>query len=428
MTRAEHLTVMFTDLVGFTERTSRQSRAQTEAMLRDHERLVRPIVGRFAGRVVKMIGDACLATFRSPTDGVRCAMALQDAVVDFNKTRPAEEHLRLRVALNAGEVQVMDKDVYGEAVNAAARIEGLTPADEIYFTEAVFLAMNKAEVNSEVVGMRELKGIPNPVNVHRVVPGKMVESANADDADLPYGGLHRVEKKIRSLPTIPPIAYAAGVAVVVVVAAAFWGWSAYRSSSMTDEMNAALADKKWDTVLTLSRDALAKDPNDAQAIALQGYVAAARNQWPEAMVAFKKALGLDPDLQHQDRMADDIVDGLGRMKNDATALLVAYPSDEAVSALKTRVSRPGYWGRQAAVQALTKMGRGAEVDPLELAIKDLQDAPKCSQRLEAVKQLRKLKNKRALPALKAAMSGDLAKRLRNACLWVEADAAIHDLQ
>jgi class 3 adenylate cyclase len=428
MARAEHLTVMFTDLVGFTERTSRQSRAQTESMLRDHERLVRPIVGRFSGRVVKMIGDACLATFRSPTDGLRCAMALQDAIVDYNKSHSAEEHMRLRVALNAGEVQVVDKDVYGEAVNAAARVEGLTPPDEIYFTEAVYLAMNKAEVKSEAVGVRELKGIPNPVTLHRVVPPESPEPKDAADADLPYGGMHRPEKKAVSFPGLSPKVLVAAGMLVLVAAVGIWIVFAHQSSALMEKAQSAMAKKQWDTVLKLSQTALSESADNPEAIMLQGHVAAERHQWAEAVAAYKKALGLDPELQHKERLVDNLVGALGHARAPATELLVQYPSAEAVAALKQRISRSGYWARQSAVRILTKMGRGAEIDPLAVAIDDLKDGPKCSQRLDAVKRLRKLKDKRALPALKAAMGGSLTDRLKNTCLWVEAEATIRDLE
>ncbi|MBI4712674.1 MAG: hypothetical protein HY762_05170 [Planctomycetes bacterium] len=62
----------------------------------------------------------------------------------------------------------MNKDLFGEAVNIAARIEGITEATEIYFTEAVYLAMNKSEVPSSEIGWRKLKGIPEAIKVYKL--------------------------------------------------------------------------------------------------------------------------------------------------------------------------------------------------------------------------------------------------------------------
>jgi hypothetical protein len=81
-------------------------------------------------------------------------------------------------------VRVESNDVFGEPVNIAARVEGLADAGEVYFTEAVYLAMNKAEVPSQEVGAFELKGIPGKIRVFRVPKG-------------PY----RMEAPVMPLPT-----------------------------------------------------------------------------------------------------------------------------------------------------------------------------------------------------------------------------------
>jgi adenylate cyclase len=74
----------------------------------------------------------------------------------------------VRLAINVGEVRLESNDVFGEPVNIAARVEGLAEAGEVYFTEAVYLAMNKAEVPSKEVGAFELKGIPGKIRVFHV--------------------------------------------------------------------------------------------------------------------------------------------------------------------------------------------------------------------------------------------------------------------
>ncbi len=74
--RTENLAIVFTDIVGYTARTSRQTREENARLLAEHDRLLLPIVRAFGGRRIKSIGDALLLTFRSPTDSVLCGMAM----------------------------------------------------------------------------------------------------------------------------------------------------------------------------------------------------------------------------------------------------------------------------------------------------------------------------------------------------------------
>ncbi len=164
-----HLTVMFTDIKGFTNKTSHKTREELLTMLEEHERLVRPLFEKFGGTVVKTIGDAFLVTFESPTDAVLCGVKIQEVLRYHNKTAHENENIEVRVAINSGEVTIRDNDVFGEPVNIAARIEGIAEVNEVYFTEAVYLAMNKSEIPSAEVGLRYLKGIPNEIKVYKVL-------------------------------------------------------------------------------------------------------------------------------------------------------------------------------------------------------------------------------------------------------------------
>ncbi|MCK5683324.1 hypothetical protein KAJ27_04360 [bacterium] len=168
--QSKNLAIMFTDLKGFTERTSRISRTMMRTLLRVHEELVLPIIDRFGGYLVKNIGDAFLVTFESPTNAVICGLVIQNTFKEYNShISNADESLEIRIAINSGEVEIKDGDVYGEAVNIAARIESITEVNEVYFTESVYLAMNKHEVPSSEVGLRRLKGIPEEIKVYKVI-------------------------------------------------------------------------------------------------------------------------------------------------------------------------------------------------------------------------------------------------------------------
>ena len=163
------LTIMLTDIQGFTQRTSSSSREALQQLLDEHEQLLYPVISHYAGTLIKTIGDALLVTFESPTNAVLCGLAMQERLTQHNADKSEDDQLNVRVAINSGEVQLRDGDVFGEAVNITARIEGITEAGEIYFTESVYLAMNKAEVPSSEVGQKRLKGLPEAIKVYKVI-------------------------------------------------------------------------------------------------------------------------------------------------------------------------------------------------------------------------------------------------------------------
>jgi len=190
--KTANLAIVFTDIVGFTDRTSKQTLEQNQRLLAVHSELLVPIFKAFGGRVVKTIGDAFLVTFESPTQAVLAGVAIQDRVWAHNQAAPEAERFEVRVAVNAGEVRLDSSDVFGEPVNIASRVEGIAEAGGVYFTEVVYLVMDKVEVPSVEVGEFELKGIPDKVRVYKVPKGPhRVEAAGTSQpGDVPpYGNL-----------------------------------------------------------------------------------------------------------------------------------------------------------------------------------------------------------------------------------------------
>lgn len=163
-----NLTILLTDIKGFTDKTSHRSRADIQRLLDEHRDVVLPVLQARAGHLIKTIGDAFLMAFDSPTDAVLAGVSAQEALARRNAPLPEQERIEIRIAINVGEVNLVEGDVYGEPVNIAARIEGVAEAGEVYFTEAVYLAMNKTEVPSSEIGQLQLKGIPEKVRVYKV--------------------------------------------------------------------------------------------------------------------------------------------------------------------------------------------------------------------------------------------------------------------
>jgi class 3 adenylate cyclase len=83
MTETRNLTVMFTDIKGFTKKTALKEREDIEKFLDLHEKLITPIFKEYKGRVVKTIGDAFMVVFESPTNAVLCGMKIQDMLKEY---------------------------------------------------------------------------------------------------------------------------------------------------------------------------------------------------------------------------------------------------------------------------------------------------------------------------------------------------------
>ena len=104
-------------------------------MLRAHERIVREALRAHGGSEVKTMGDGFMASFSSATRALECAIAMQKAFAEHNQT--AEEPIRVRIGLNAGEPIAEEEDLFGTAVNLAARIAAQAEGGEILASNVV---------------------------------------------------------------------------------------------------------------------------------------------------------------------------------------------------------------------------------------------------------------------------------------------------
>jgi class 3 adenylate cyclase len=163
------LTIVKTDLEGFTRRVENMTSAQLDDFLRQHRLLVGKVLGARGGRVFKEMGDAVLACFDSSTQALLACVELQREVTASSlggkPTVGAAGAMRIMVA--AGDVLVQDGDVFGPAVNAVDRLEAFTPAGDIYLTQGVYQNCNRQEVACQEVRTVQLDGFDEPVRVYR---------------------------------------------------------------------------------------------------------------------------------------------------------------------------------------------------------------------------------------------------------------------
>ncbi|WFU83211.1 adenylate/guanylate cyclase domain-containing protein [Bradyrhizobium sp. CIAT3101] len=145
-------TVLFTDIVGSTEKAASLGDRRWRALLDDHHAMVRGILARFRGQEVKTTGDGFLATFDGPARGVRCARAIADEVRSLG--------IDIRAGLHTGECEVIGDDVGGIAVHIGARVAALAGAGEVLVSSTVKDLVAGSGLRFGSRGVTPLKGVP----------------------------------------------------------------------------------------------------------------------------------------------------------------------------------------------------------------------------------------------------------------------------
>jgi adenylate cyclase len=165
--------IMFTDVVGYTT-LSETNEALALSLLEEHNQLLRPIFAKHGGREVKTLGDGFLVEFPSALEAVRCAIEIQVSVHARNVRLPSDKRIQLRVGVHLGDVEHRDGDVYGDAVNIAARIHELADPGGICVTGQVFESIrNSREFRTVPLGRHSLKNVSLPVEAYKVLlPGE----------------------------------------------------------------------------------------------------------------------------------------------------------------------------------------------------------------------------------------------------------------
>jgi class 3 adenylate cyclase len=145
-------TVLFTDIVGSTQRVVALGDAAWKELLEKHDDFVRDELRRFRGREVDTAGDGFLATFDGPARGIRCAFAIRDSIARLG--------LEVRSGLHTGEVELSGARVRGIAVHIGARVAGLASPGEVLVTRTVKDLVAGSGIEFEDRGAHPLKGVP----------------------------------------------------------------------------------------------------------------------------------------------------------------------------------------------------------------------------------------------------------------------------
>jgi class 3 adenylate cyclase len=159
--------ILKTDIRGSTVRFRMLSEVHLEALLTEHRQFVSRLAKVHDGRVVKDEGDGFWLVFPSVTAAALAAMNMQEELRLAQPER-GDARLAMRIVLTLGDVLEREGALVGDAVVLAARIESITPPDEIYLSTSAWQAANKAELRAAFVDAFTFKGFPEPVAVYRL--------------------------------------------------------------------------------------------------------------------------------------------------------------------------------------------------------------------------------------------------------------------
>ena len=205
--------ILAADVVGYSKLAGADEERTLARLRALRSDLIDPTIAVHHGRVVKRTGDGSLIEFRSVVDAVRCAIEVQNGMVERNAGLPPERRIEFRVGIHLGDVvEESDGDLMGDGVNIAARLEGIAKPGAICLSEqAYWQVKGRLDLAVSDLGPTELKNIVEPVRVYSLQVGVPAQ------AKLPTETKPAEPKKRSTLALL-----AAGIVALIVVAGGAW--------------------------------------------------------------------------------------------------------------------------------------------------------------------------------------------------------------
>ena len=165
--------IVFTDIVGFTNLSSKDEEGAYKLVVKQRE-ILKPIVEKHEGQWLKEEGDALLLSFPSSKEAVNCSIQIQEAVKNI-------DDLNLRIGIHQGDVIQEDKDVFGDDVNIASRIEPFAVAGGIAVSQKIQQDLSSnPEFKFKFIDTPKLKGVQQEISVYCIISHGLPESKKSD--------------------------------------------------------------------------------------------------------------------------------------------------------------------------------------------------------------------------------------------------------
>jgi TolB-like protein/class 3 adenylate cyclase len=165
--------ILAADVVGYSRLMGADEEGTLAALKAIRRELGDPKVKEHRGRIVKTTGDGLLIEFASVVDAVRCAVEVQREMAERNADVPPDRRIEFRMGINVGDIIKDGRDIFGDGVNVAARLEALAEPGGISVSRVVRdQVRDKLAFSFEDMGQQQVKNIARPVHVHRIVFGE----------------------------------------------------------------------------------------------------------------------------------------------------------------------------------------------------------------------------------------------------------------
>ncbi|MCK5009069.1 MAG: hypothetical protein KAS98_01195, partial [Deltaproteobacteria bacterium] len=170
---SEELTIMFTDIEGSTTYFESRGDINGISMVFRHNELLFPVIEHHQGTVIKTIGDSIMASFPDALHGVKSAIEMQQTLSSHNAKHQVQDLIQIRIGLNGGRGIVENRDIFGDVVNLAARIESLAEPGQILISQTVYEAVKQADdIICRYFDSTKVKGKEESVEVYHVIWGE----------------------------------------------------------------------------------------------------------------------------------------------------------------------------------------------------------------------------------------------------------------
>ncbi len=168
------VTILFTDICGYTEYTDTRGDIEGRSLLLKHNRIVPPMIEKHGGKVAEIIGDAVMAIFETSLSAIQASAAIHKALEDYNSNTESADQIRVKIGINVGDVLADESGDYqkftGDVANVAARIQSQAGPYQVLISRAVYEQVRGSEdVLCRFHGKVQVKGKAEPLELYRVV-------------------------------------------------------------------------------------------------------------------------------------------------------------------------------------------------------------------------------------------------------------------
>jgi class 3 adenylate cyclase len=236
--------ILAADIAGYSALMG-ENEIDTVAALKGHQSIILPMIAGFEGRIIDTAGDGVLAEFSSVLNAVKCAVAIQETLLERNASVAPDRRMLFRIGINQGDVLFDNDRIFGDGINVAARLEGLCEPGGICISGKVYEEIkSRFQIRYEDLGRQTLKNIAEPVQAYRISVSGAPASKTKQSAKLP------LRKSLNRL---------IGAGAVVATLCAVWlGWSVYMPSRLMQtgpvvplEAQATADERAWSDAISI---------------------------------------------------------------------------------------------------------------------------------------------------------------------------------